>query len=58
MAGTIDSALTRKNDKDVDQNAKIEQAQSEARREEDRRRGPQEQKPGEMPPGDGADDPR
>ena len=50
MAGTIDSAVTRKNDEEVDRGAKREQRQAEERRAEQRREGPQEQAPGEMPP--------
>lgn len=50
MAGTIDSAVTRKSDKDVEQDAKQEQRQAEQRREEQRREGPKDQAPGAMPP--------
>jgi hypothetical protein len=50
MAGTIDSTVTRKNDKDLEREAKQEQQQAERRRAEDRKEGPQEQAPGEMPP--------
>ena len=50
MAGTIDSAVTRKNDDDVERDAKLEQRKAEERRAEQRREGPQEQAPGEMPP--------
>lgn len=50
MPGTIDSAVTRKNDKDIDAKAKQEQRQAEQRRAEDRREGAEEQAPGELPP--------
>lgn len=50
MAGTIDSAVTRKNDDDVELEAKREQRKAEERRAEQRREGPQDQAPGEMPP--------
>ncbi|MDB4989479.1 MAG: hypothetical protein JWN04_4657 [Myxococcaceae bacterium] len=50
MAGTIDSAVTRKNDKDVEKDAKLEQKEAEARRAEERREGPTDQAPGAMPP--------
>jgi hypothetical protein len=50
MPGTIDSAVTKKTDKDVEKQAKIEQSEAAQRRAEDRREGPTEQKPGEMPP--------
>jgi hypothetical protein len=53
MTGTIDSALTRKNDKDVDIEAKGEQREAEKRRAEDRREGVEEQAPGDMPPHSG-----
>ncbi|MDB4975611.1 MAG: hypothetical protein JWN48_3952 [Myxococcaceae bacterium] len=50
MAGTIDSAVTKKSDADVDKEAKIAQKQAEQRRAEERREGPENQAPGEMPP--------
>jgi len=50
MAGTIDSAVTRKNDKDVDREAKAEQRKAEKVREEIKREGPDDQAPGAMPP--------
>ena len=50
MAGTIDSAVTRKNDDDVEREAKREQKKAEDRRAEQRREGPRDQAPGEMPP--------
>jgi hypothetical protein len=50
MSGTIDSTVTRKHDKDVEQEAKQEQRQAEQRRSEERREGPKDQAPGAMPP--------
>ena len=50
MAGTIDSAVTRKSDDDVEREAKKEQRDAEQRRAEKRAEGPVEQAPGEMPP--------
>lgn len=50
MPGTIDSAVTRKSDDDVEVDAKIEQQQAEKRRAEDKREGPKDQAPGAMPP--------
>jgi hypothetical protein len=50
MPGTIDSAVTRKTDKDVEQDAKQEQQQAEQRRGEAEREGPKDQAPGAMPP--------
>ena len=53
MTGTIDSALTRKDDKDVDSEAKAEQREAERRRAQDYREGVEEQAPGDMPPHSG-----
>jgi hypothetical protein len=50
MPGTIDSAVTSKNDDDVERDAKREQQQAEQRRSQERKEGPAEQAPGEMPP--------
>ena len=50
MAGTIDSAVTRKSDDDVEREAKKEQRDAEQRRAEKRDEGPLDQAPGEMPP--------
>ena len=57
MTGTIDSALTRKNDKDVDSEAKLAQREAEQARAQDRREGVEEQAPGEMPPKSGTRSP-
>jgi hypothetical protein len=53
MTGTIDSAITRKGDKEIDSEAKAEQREAEQRRAQDRREGVEEQAPGEMPPHSG-----
>jgi hypothetical protein len=50
MPGTIDSAVTKKSDQDVEQEAKREQADAEQRRQQERREGAKEQAPGAMPP--------
>jgi hypothetical protein len=50
MAGTIDSAVIKKNDEGVEHEAKIEQKEAQKRRAEERREGPEDQAPGAMPP--------
>ena len=50
MAGTIDSAVIKKNDEGVEQEAKTQQKEAEKRRAAERREGPEDQAPGAMPP--------